>query len=347
MSRRKTVSLMDIADRLGLTVHTVSKALRGKAGMSEETRRLVFRTAWELGYRTKAQEQAMMIEGLTAIAPKPHHFAFVTGANGELMSLLYDGIRERLNELGHQIDIFLSPPSVTQPFAIREWVERSGIGYSAGVFISPLIAPGLERSLHLLPNPKILLNYPQAGMNADSVIWDVYDAMVRCVNVLVGAGHTRILYVGPIEARRGFRRRWQAFREALQDHGIREDPGEWVMTLDGPQEEWLKTLADKRERLRPTAMICAIEYVLPWIYKACGALNISIPDDMSLVSMETLETPSDQELTYSLLPVRDTGIRAVDRMLWRLANPHLPYEHLCLQCRWHQGSTVKSIVTCN
>ncbi|MEF3312052.1 helix-turn-helix domain-containing protein [Paenibacillus sp. GYB004] len=45
----------------GLTVQTVSKALKGKPGMSESTRQLVVRTAEKLGYLTKEQ-----IRGLRA-----------------------------------------------------------------------------------------------------------------------------------------------------------------------------------------------------------------------------------------------------------------------------------------
>jgi len=50
VSKRKTVTLRDLADRLGLSVYTVSKALRGLPGMSEPTRRLVFATARAMNY---------------------------------------------------------------------------------------------------------------------------------------------------------------------------------------------------------------------------------------------------------------------------------------------------------
>lgn len=41
MARKKSIILQHIADELGLTIQTVSKALRGHPGMSEETRGLV------------------------------------------------------------------------------------------------------------------------------------------------------------------------------------------------------------------------------------------------------------------------------------------------------------------
>jgi LacI family transcriptional regulator len=41
--------------------------------------------------------------------------------------------------------------------------------------------------------------------------------------------------------------------------------------------------------------------------------------------------------------IRESGIRAAERMLWRMANPHLPYEHTLLQGGFYEGSTVKAI----
>ena len=46
----KKVRLVDIADRLGLTKVSVSKALRDHSDISEDTRALVKKTAAEMGY---------------------------------------------------------------------------------------------------------------------------------------------------------------------------------------------------------------------------------------------------------------------------------------------------------
>lgn len=345
MGRKKDVTLQDLAARLGLTVHTVSKALRGKPGMSEETRRRVFRTAREMGYRTRAQEEAVLADKLAPLAQKAHRFAFVAGWSGEVTNLLFAAIQDRLLEFGHRVELTLFPGQITRPGPLREWIERAGLPYASGIFIAPALPPALERQLMALPLPKIMLNYPEPGMRVDSVIWDVNDAMAQTVNTLVAAGHTRIMYVGDIETQRGFRQRWQAFGEALKTGGIPRPAEELLLKPAGTQEQWTQAFVEKWEALRPTAVLCAIEYLLPWIYYTCSRLGLSIPDDVSLVSLETSENAFLPELTRPELPVRETGTRAADRMLWRLANPHLPFEHSRLQCRWHAGSTVRRIVS--
>ena len=47
----KSVRLTDIAEKMGVSVVTVSKALSGKKGVSEELRAKIRRTADEMGYR--------------------------------------------------------------------------------------------------------------------------------------------------------------------------------------------------------------------------------------------------------------------------------------------------------
>ncbi len=343
MNRRKEVSLKDIADRLGLTVHTVSKALRGRPGMSEGTRRLVFRTAGELGYRTKAQELTLVVDRVAALSGKQRRFVLVAETEGGVAGLLAEGIRERLEELGHRLDVCLCGARTKHPYALRDWLESTGVPYASGIFVAPIGSPGVERALLSLPPPKIIVNYPEAGVEADSVVWDVYDAMTRSVNALAAAGHTRMIYVGQIEARRGFRLRWQAFSEALADNGIRLDPTECVLEPTPTREQWIRSFAEAWERLRPTAVVCAVEYMLPWVVQACRILRIAVPDEASIVGLDTLAGAGLPELTGPELPVHDTGVRAADRMLWRIANPHLPYEHSRLLCRWRQGGTVKKI----
>ena len=47
---KKRVTMKEIAERLNLSVNAVSLALNDRAGVSEETRRLVLNAAEEMGY---------------------------------------------------------------------------------------------------------------------------------------------------------------------------------------------------------------------------------------------------------------------------------------------------------
>ena len=56
--KRKTATMKDIADQLGLSVNAVSLALKDRPGVSDETRRQVIEIAQNIGYEIKQAKPA-------------------------------------------------------------------------------------------------------------------------------------------------------------------------------------------------------------------------------------------------------------------------------------------------
>ncbi|WP_058301092.1 LacI family DNA-binding transcriptional regulator [Gorillibacterium timonense] len=337
------ITQQDIAARLGLSLHTVSKALRGRSGMSEQTRRAVFQTARELGYRTKQQENSLAIDRLEVQPGQSCRFLFISYAKSSLHQLLYDGLADRLAEFGHHLNWITYPDETTDEARLNAWLDEQAVPYVDGLFLSFGLPLLVEKRILQVPVPKILLNYPETGIEADSIIWDVYDAIAKSVLTFVEAGHRSILYVGDIYSHRGFRRRWQAFSETMNDAGLEVRLEDHLIRSYSTQQEWTKAFAELLTKRAPSAVLCSIEYILPWVYDACASLSLQIPGDVSLISLETILSPLSDEVTHPHLLVSKTGERAADRLLWRIANPHLPYEHIRLQCRWHDGGTVRQL----
>lgn len=63
----KAVKLADIAERLSVSTVTVSKALSGQKGVSEEMREKIKSLAEELGYQRPSAERAR-IQGIVIIS---------------------------------------------------------------------------------------------------------------------------------------------------------------------------------------------------------------------------------------------------------------------------------------
>lgn len=331
--RRKKVTLADLAERLGLSIQTVSKALSGKAGMSEQTRSDVFRLARELGYLTKAQANAFAYERISPYPVVQRRFVLLhTQQSLNFNRLLLDGLHDRFTEFGHRVDPVLIPPEL-RPDDFDEWAERTGLGYAEGAFIAPRMASAeLERRLLALPVPRMLLNFPPHEVNVDSVIWDVEEAVHQSVMHLRRAGHSRILYVGNVVSQRGFRLRWKAFLEAAGD----DAPLAYT-----PEQETFDAAAFLRtyRELRPSAIVCAIDELAAPLYRALSEAGVRVPRDCSLVGIVNEQTDDLPLLTRPLLPIKACGFRAADRMLWRIANPSAPYEHIRVRGGFYAGGT--------
>ncbi|GIP33928.1 LacI family DNA-binding transcriptional regulator [Paenibacillus sp. J2TS4] len=330
MRKKKSVTLKDLSEQLGLSVHTVSKALRGLPGMSEGTRSEVIRRAQEAGYRTKEQERAHAVEQIPLYTRKPFRFALVISDHPsaiELNQLILAGLQQKLSEYGHSIETVIIPYEFKEGESLQDWADIHQLEYMDGIFIPPMV--GLEQEEHLLRYsiPRILINFPGHAAEVDSIAWDVGTAIHQSVRYLLSKGHRKIIYVGRKEGHRGFVIRWQSFEKAMADAGLECHPDDHMVEFG----DWNVRLVEKLERVQPTAILCATGMDLAWIYHACGLLGKRIPDDISLISMQHVENQHVPQLSRPLIMIRESGIRAAERMLWRIANPHHPYQQLMTQ----------------
>lgn len=342
--RRKRVTLADLADRLGLSVQTVSKGLTGKPGMSEETRSEIVKLARTMGYLTRDQKGTMAVERIPPYPLLKRRFVLLHNERSiNFNRLLLAGLHDRFTEFGHAVDPVLLPAGLA-PHTFGDWVEASGLAYAEGVFIAPRMDRGTEELLLELPTTRILLNYPPPESRVDSVIWDVDEAVHQSVRQLARAGHRRIMYAGDIVKQRGFRLRWQAFQEAMRDLGLPFDPAAHATApFHGTETAWAQDFLAKYRTIRPSAIICGVDEQVAPAYYALTEAGVHIPRDCSMVGM--LNEPSDlfPAMSRPYLPIKEVGHRAADRMLWRLANPTAPFEHIRIRGPFSAGSTTRTV----
>ncbi|MFD0672443.1 LacI family DNA-binding transcriptional regulator [Cohnella sp. GCM10027633] len=342
MPRPKTVTLRTIASELNLTVHTVSKALRGLPGMSETTRRAVAERARELGYLTKGQEAGIAAERIPWANGKPRRFALLTGGDAPYFDQQSEGARRRLNELGHALVPMRVPGGLSRPAELEAWLDRAGIRHTDGLFLTAGIAEPVETALLALDMPKTLINYPPDLAEVDSAVWDVEYAVHRSMEALHERGHRDVLYVGAIEPQRGFRLRWRAFVAAGTRAGLPPaDPAAHMTGSAADREAWMERLRTILRAGGFTAVLCGIPGEAEWVHRAAGSLGLNVPEQLSLVGMEHEEPAFLPALSRPELIVREAGERAAELLLRRIANPTLPFEHVRLKGRFLGGDTIR------
>lgn len=342
MPIRQKVTLQQLASQLGLSAHTVSKALRGLPGMSGETRSMVVKAASKAGYLTRDQKRGFAAEHIPIFTPSPRVFRYIWTDNlrgSALHQLILQGIQEKMEELGHVVQT-LSAPSDGDAVGLQQWLDKQNTIYWDGVFIPPALNARLEMALLSLEIPRILINYPLAAEAVDSVIWDVGTAIRQSVHHLLAMNHTRILYIGDTMRHRGLEIRWKAFKETMEEAGQSVYPEQHVIGRITDKEQWIDAVVTQLHKLNATAILCAVQHDLAWIYYACSQAGLSIPKDCSLISLENNLNALVPELTRPILLVKEAGSRAAERMLWRLANSSKPYEHTLLQGSFYPGNTV-------
>jgi LacI family transcriptional regulator len=339
LKRRKRITLHDLSAELGLSVQTISKALGGKPGMSEETRSLISREAYKRGYLTVSQARELARRGISPYPAFQLRFALIQSRQSTNYNrLLAEGLRQRLELLEHRLEYHTLDEVLTdREFA--QWLEYVKLSTVDGIFIAPrLFSDKMEQKLFQLPLPKVLINYPRPLLTIDSVVWDVYEAVCMSVDKLVRLGHSRIMYMGDIGSQRGYVRRWQAFQEMMGEHGLSCLP---EMQLIG---EWdVELLRAKLEAVRPTAIIVGIDEDIEKLFACLEMFGCRVPEQLSVIGLSNGPAPAVPALSRPELLIRETGYKAADRLLWRLANLSEPWEHIRIAGPFHEGATIKPL----
>lgn len=310
-------TIVDVAKAAGVSVATVSRALRGLDRVSPQTRARVERIAAELNYvasptATSLASGRTRIVGVVVPFPARWYFAAMVSAIGR-------ALRER----GYQVLLFDLERDV---FDTRLRLTRSMLWKRVDGVISINI-PMTEAELELLAGlhvPVISLGYRLPG-RATVAIDDRAAAGTATEHVL-SLGHREVAYIGvgrdgadliqtPLD-------RLAGFRAALADRGIpvRED---WLLPSDWTAEDardLARTLLANPED-RPTAVVCGSDEMAFGVFMAALEHGLSVPADLSIVGIDDHYLAEVFSLTTVRQDVEAQGEHAVALLLEELAEP--------------------------
>ena len=189
MAGQRRANQADIAEHLGVSVSTVSRALANETGISETVRRDVQRVALMLGYKSK-HTPLPTAEDKRAVALVP-----LGGATGNLTSFYFgivEGMRFEAAQCGMSLDVRLvNDQSVTLDFIKRQITKSDATGLLlAGIDASDeLIAYTAEARIST-----ILVNGTDPKMRLSSVAPANFFGAYMATKRLLDAGHRRILH---------------------------------------------------------------------------------------------------------------------------------------------------------
>ena len=215
-----TLTMRDIATALGVSVATVSRALKDSPRISEEQREKIKAYAKEHNYYPN-----VMAEGLRSntvrpskiigvIVPQFEHFYFssvLSGINQEAMSRGYTlMVSESLDEYE------------SEALICKRYLENR----VCGIIVSE--AKNTVRYEHfqeVLDNHMPLVFYDRicTGINCDRVVVDDYQGAFNAVNYMIERGCQRIAYYGSPMTMEISKNRYNGYRDALLRNGLKPD----------------------------------------------------------------------------------------------------------------------------
>ena len=303
------VRLVDIADRLGLTKVSVSKALRDHADISEDTRALVKRTAAEMGYTPNLVARSLSSQRshtLGVVVPKIAHTFF---------SSVIEAVQEAATERGYGIVLAVSNETAGLE---RQHIERLLSMRVDGLLVSvSKEAPdlGIYERVRQMDVPLVFFDRQIEGLGFGSVTVDDRDGARRVVEHTIEQGHREIVHVaGTSEVAIGRDRR-AGYEDALRAHGIevRDD-----LVVAGGFDERFGAEATRELLARGVEMKAVFSATQPVGIGVYGVLaEAGLADTVYLASFGDNASSAHVRVADALLlqPVGEIGRRAVGLLL--------------------------------
>lgn len=318
--RPNRVTLADVATHAGVSVATASKVLNGRTGVSDETRKLVARSASTLGYvavsereRPVRTEREPFIELVVDSLINPYTLELLSGA-----------VSGAAPEGGVITIQQLDSVEIEDPL---EWAQRLARTGRIGI-IEATSDFSIERAdaLRRVGLPLVLVDPVDVPPTKFySVGATNFTGGIDATKHLLDLGHTIIGYVGGHENADCNIARLHGYMAALNSASI-ITPMEFVSNGPFTYEHGLTAALDMLGSVdRPTAIFAASDVTALGVMEAARLLGLTVPEDLSIVSFDNtlLSQTSTPRLTAVDQPIVEIGRTAVDTIV-RLARGEAP-----------------------
>ena len=310
--------LKDIAERLSVSVMTVSKALRDAPDVSVATKLKIKDLAQQLGYVPDSTAQ-----GLRNRTTKLFGLA-VSSCADPFVSRIVLAIEDRAHELGYDLLLAhtLNNPE-REDACIRRFLSRR----VDGVFIAPVYRPATEVRAYteLLARrvPTVILGQTAPFCSQClAVEVDDHAASAAATRYLLKLGHTRIAFLTGPAAAPWAQQRLEGYRHVLREAGLDADD-QLVFPGGRTVEDGAKAAAQMiAEAPSATAVQAVNDLVALGCAQKCLEHGLRIPQDLSLIGFGNLALGEYFQVPLTTLrqPKYRLGLAAVGAMQQLLQN---------------------------
>lgn len=310
--------LKDLAEHLGLSQTTVSRALNGYPEVNETTRLRVAETAARLGYRPNASALrlatgrsgaiGLVLRGADELGP--HMSEFMGGMSGRMSA-------EEIDILLITVDTLQEEMAAYQRLAASQKVD-------AIVLQSPTLSDVRAELLLDLKIPFVLhgrtnIGRPVAWMDIDNT-----GAIERATGHLLDLGHRRIALLNGIKGRTFAEHREIGYLAALSARGVAFDPALMSNSVFTDEAAFRLAQAMLEMRPRPTAFLAGSMMTALGVFRAIRQAGLVMGRDVSVIAHDDVFAYLNADNMYPTMSttrssIRQAGMRVAELALQILA----------------------------
>lgn len=278
MEERTPLTMKDIAAHFGISVATVSRALKDSPRISVERRAAIQQYAREHNFtpnmiaETLRHSRIQPMKVIGVIIPEFAHYYF---------SSILSGIEEEASAHGYRIMVAQSNEQYEREVKICKSFYENKV---CGIIVSQ--AKDTHRYDHfqqLIDTGIPLVFYDRicTGVNASRVVVDDYIGAFNAVSHLIETGCNRIAYYGSAMTLEISKNRYNGYKDALLKHGIQPDP-ELVRLCDNRTDAESITPEMLNSSVPPNGFFAVNDDTAIGILYTAKRMGFRVPEDISI-----------------------------------------------------------------
>lgn len=279
-------TIKDIAEKLGISISTVSKGLNGASDISNELRQLVLDTAVEMGYTTKRSKRedfrklALFIENMEYETIDSFGYNLVLGF--------------KQNAYRHKWDVTII--NITPEFQKKEKYDTFLLknGYCGSFILGLALQDPWMEQLKYTTMPTVLFdNFIEGNPNVSYIGTDSYEGIHISVEHLVKLGHKKIAFLNGSLYSMVADQRQEAFEAAIKEYQL---PVTQKMMARG----YFVTDSAKYHvptflKEGATAIICGNDLIALGVIDCCKSQGYRVPEDISVIGFDDISIAATTE----------------------------------------------------
>lgn len=278
MKQNSPITMKDIARDLGVSVATVSRALKDSPRISEEKRKQIQEYAREHNFfpnviaETLRKSRVQPNKVIGVIVPQFVHYYF---------SCILTGIEEEASRRGYRIMVAQSDERYEREVKICQSFYANKC---CGIIVS--MAKNTTKYDHFqklidMGIPLVFYDRICTGVNASRVVVDDYMGAFTAVTNLIDTGCRKIGYYGMPGSMEIGKNRYNGYRDALLKNGLEPNP-EWMKECDNRADAEVITPEILSQPNHPDAFFAVNDDTAIGILYSAKRMGFNVPDDISI-----------------------------------------------------------------
>ena len=314
--KKKITTLKEIAQKLNLSISTISRALNNHPDISESTRERVKKLADELNYVPNIFAKGFRAHKtniIGVIVPNITHY---------FTSTILKGILDEASIRGYRVIISESNNDILKQTEMLNTMIQFGVD---GILLSlSKKTRNIEHIIQIMHTlPLVLFDKVSSKIPCTQVVINEEEAAYNAIEHLINIGKKRIAIIKETESSYNSKKRYEGYLRALKDYNLPIDE-KIILSVEDISLEQGKRMANilLSMKKKPDAIFAITDSAAIGVIQTLKKFNIDIPEDIAVIgfSNSSHSTIIEPKLTTIDQPGERIGSTAIKYLIEDIDN---------------------------